>query len=270
MNAPLRSLTLVLAAAGSMLVGLVPADAGAARSPSTSMATIGAGTYRPLFPPTPSEATIPVPAFRLDRTPVTNRDYLAFVRSHPEWRRDRIAPALAEPTYLGRWESADELGPDAAPEQAVVAVSWFSSRAYCAAHGRRLPTEAEWEVAASASATRADASADPAWRAEVLARYLQPMPSRLPSVGAGVPNFWGLFDMTGPVWEWVQDFQTAAASLAGSDRRFCGGGGGSAASDAMDFAAFERVAMRSALHARYTTKSLGFRCAADGPSPGAR
>jgi formylglycine-generating enzyme required for sulfatase activity len=226
-------------------------------------AVIGAGTYRPLFPPTPSEATVPVAAFRLDRTPVTNGEYLGFVQAHPEWRRDRVARVLAEPGYLARWESADALGPDTAPDQAVVEVSWFAARAYCSSRGQRLPTEAEWELAASASATRPDASADPAWRAQVLARYLQPMPSRLPRVGAGTPNFWGVFDMTGPVWEWVQDFQSAGAKLGGSsDRlRFCGGGGDGASSDAMDFAAYERVAMRNALHASYTTKSLGFRCA---------
>ena len=231
---------------------------------ATAMAVIGAGTYRPIFPPTPSETTIAVPSFRLDRTPVTNGDYLAFVRSHPEWRRDRVAPVLAEPGYLARWESADSLGPDTAADQPVVAVSWYASRAYCASRGERLPTEAEWELASSASATRADASADPAWRAEVLAQYLRPMPSRLPRVGAGAPNFWGVFDMTGPVWEWVQDFQSASTAIGSNgDRRFCGGGGKGSVGDAMDFAAYERVAMRSALHASYTTKSLGFRCAAD-------
>src|SRR5262249_3715022 len=162
------------------------------------------------------------------------------------------------------WKSADALGPDVDPEQPVTMVSWFAARAYCASRAMRLPTEAEWEHAAAASRTQPDGSADPAWRAEILRAYSRPSPARLPRVAQDPPNFWGIHDLHGVVWEWVLDYASAVTSFAsGSDRlRFCGAAG-SAASDATDFAAFERVAFRSSLHANYTLRGLGFRCAAD-------
>jgi formylglycine-generating enzyme required for sulfatase activity len=233
----------------------------AARLETTAL--VPAGTYRPLIPPSPSEAAVPVASFRLDRLPVTNRDYLSFVQAKPEWARDRVAPVVAEPTYLAHWQSPRALGPTVEPDQPVVGVSWFAARAFCDWRGARLPTEAEWERAAAASRTSADGAADGGWRAELIATYSRPAPGQLPRVG-GVPNFWGISDMHGLVWEWVLDFGNAMAAFSsGSDRlRFCGASA-SGASDATDFAAFERTALRSSLRASFVLKNLGFRCAAD-------
>ncbi|HEY8073097.1 MAG TPA: formylglycine-generating enzyme family protein [Labilithrix sp.] len=238
-------------------------ERGAAAEATTSYAEVPSGAYRPLFPRSPREAEIGVPAFRIDRTPVTNAQFLAFVRANPSWARGHVAALLAEPRYLARWRGAEELGPDADPEQPVVEVSWFAARAYCVARGARLPTEAEWERAAAAGTTRADGASDPAFRAELLAIYSRPAPAKLPRVG-GAPNFFGVRDLHGLVWEWVNDFGDAVAGFAaGADRlRFCGATAG-AASDATDFAAFERTALRSSLAARFVLKNLGFRCAAD-------
>jgi formylglycine-generating enzyme required for sulfatase activity len=240
-----------------------------AASLADGAAVIPAGTYRPLVPPSPSQAAIAVAAFRLDRVPVTNADFLRFVRAKPEWGKGRIAPVFAEPGYLGHWQTPETLGPLAEPEQPVVDVSWFAARSYCAWRGARLPTEAEWERAAGASRTMADGSNDAAWRAELLATYGRPAPPRLPHVGAGAPNFWGVRDLHGLVWEWVLDFDNAVAAFdSGSDRlRFCGASGASAR-DVTDFVAFERIALRSSLRASFVLKNLGFRCAAD-VGPGA-
>src|SRR5689334_8479904 len=90
----------VLAALAALATGTTPAEAEMARTP---MALVSAGTYRPLFPPNPNETEIQVRSFWLDKTPVTNRDYLLFVTAHPEWRRDRVAPVFAEATYLQQW-----------------------------------------------------------------------------------------------------------------------------------------------------------------------
>jgi formylglycine-generating enzyme required for sulfatase activity len=235
-----------------------------AKSDSSATAVIADGIYRPLFPASPTETAIPVRSFRLDRVPVTNADFLRFVRAHREWGRDRVEPVAAEAGYLSQWEGPDSLGTGAEPEQPVVDVSWFAARTYCAWRGARLPTEAEWEVAAAASRTKADGSSDPAWRAELLAIYAKPSPARLPHVGTGAPNFWGVRDMHGLVWEWVLDFNNAIAAFkSGSDGlRFCGASG-SSARDASDFVAFERTALRSSLRASFVIKNLGFRCAAD-------
>jgi formylglycine-generating enzyme required for sulfatase activity len=225
---------------------------------------VGPAVYRPSFPPAPDEAEVSMPAFRLDITPVTNAEFLAFVRAHPEWRLDRVARVRAEEGYLSHWAGPLDLG-SAVPNQPVTHVSWFAARAYCAADGGRLPTEAEWELAAAASATEPDARRDPAFVQQLLDWYSVPTPERLPDVG-GEPNLWGVRDLHGLVWEWVEDFN---ATLVGDDRdpnsdaRFCGGGALSSANPE-DYAAFVRFAFRSSLRGGFTVANLGFRCAEDG------
>lgn len=232
---------------------------------SAERVKIGPGTYRPIFPATPAEKQIAVEPFLLDETPVTNAQYLAFVTEHPEWRRDRIKPLLADENYLAHWNGAQSLG-IARPNGPVVRVSWFAARAYCAAQGGRLPLEREWELVAGASDKARDATRDPAFQARVLAWYSQLAPPVLPDVGSD-PNAYGVRDLHGLVWEWIEDF---SASLVESDSRdpnrkvFCGGAGASSR-DASAYAAFMRTAFRSSLDARSTTSVLGFRCAYDLP-----
>lgn len=241
-------------------LALVPAAAAADRIP------VGPGVYRPLFPAGKGDAAIAVRRFRLDETPVTNAEYLAFVQAEPRWRRDRVGSLFADDGYLARWQDATTPG-DAAPADApVVEVSWFAARAYCAWRGGRLPREHEWELAAAASATERDASGDPAHAAQILAWYAKPTPPVLPAVG-GAANAWGVRDLHGLVWEWIEDF--SAALVVGDDRGraaagklFCGGAAQSS-SDPTAYAAFMRIAYRSSLEARYSTPSLGFRCAYD-------
>jgi formylglycine-generating enzyme required for sulfatase activity len=145
-----------------------------------------------------------------------------------------------------------------------VRVSWFAARAYCASRGGRLPLEREWELAAAASTTKRDASRDPVFQQRVIGWYTQLAPDVLPDVG-GAANAWGVRDMHGLVWEWIEDFN---AALVEADSRtpernvFCGGAGASSR-DATAYATFMRIALRSSLEARSTTAVLGFRCAYD-------
>ena len=232
--------------------------------PGRDTVVVGPGVYRPAFPASPEEREVAVSAFRLDRTPVTNAQFLAFVRANPAWRRDGIKPLLADERYLAHWASPDSLG-TARPAAPVVRVSWFAARAYCAAHGGRLPLEREWELAAAASATARDATNDRAFQDRVLAWYTELAPEILPDVG-GPANVWGARDMHGLVWEWIDDF---SAALVDTDSRtpdrkvFCGGSGATSRDAAM-YATFMRIALRSSLEARSTTVALGFRCAYDG------
>ncbi len=225
------------------------------------MAVVGPGTHRPLYPASPeaAEKGVPVAAFRLDRTPVSEGDFLAFVKKNPQWRRDRVARLFADQNYLAHWAGPEAPGGDLrAP---VTRVSWFAAKAYCAAQGKRLPTEDEWELAAAASEAAADGRADPAWTQRILDWYARPNEAR--PVGQGPANFWGVRDLHGLVWEWVYDFN---ASMVANDRdaaaRFCGAAAVSA-QDKNDYASFMRLAFRSSLRADYTTANLGFRCAAD-------
>ncbi len=63
----------------------------------------------------------------------------------------------------------------------------------------RLPTEFEWEYAASAGA-----EGDIAWSEAQAMAQLGTMTTQ--KVGQKKPNAWGLYDMLGNVWEWVDDF----------------------------------------------------------------
>ncbi|MEP6864341.1 MAG: formylglycine-generating enzyme family protein [Deltaproteobacteria bacterium] len=220
-------------------------------------ARVGPGIYRPAFPASPAERTVAVQAFWLDREPVTNVEYAAFVQAEPEWARDRVKPIFADDNYLRGHTSASPTAP-------VVRVSWFAARAYCAWRGGRLPGEAEWELAASADAHHRDASDDPVFQAQILAWYARTTPAQLPDVG-GAANAWGVHDLHGLVWEWVEDF---TASLVTSDSRdptrtqVCGAEA-AAAKDPRAYATFMRFAFRGSLVARDTVASLGFRCAYD-------
>jgi sulfatase modifying factor 1 len=233
-----------------------------------AMVHVGPGTYRPLYPPSPAEKEVPVKAFLLDKMPVSNGDFVAFVRARPDWSRERVPRVFADPDYLKQWAGPTELGPDVDARQPVTRVSWFAAKAYCAGRGARLPTEAEWELAATASRTHADGQGDPAWREQILAWYSKPNPERLPVVGSTPPNFWGAQDLLGVIWEWVLDFN---GSMLMNDTRgtgaqeglmFCGGAAISA-TDKENYPRFMRVGFRSSLRADYTTRNLGFRCAAD-------
>ena len=51
------------------------------------------------------DGSVRVRPFALMRKPVTNAEFLAFVRKHPEWQRDNAPPVLAEQRYLSHCHS---------------------------------------------------------------------------------------------------------------------------------------------------------------------
>jgi formylglycine-generating enzyme required for sulfatase activity len=122
-------------------------------------AALGPATFASVLAPGAGVKQASVARYELDREPVTNAEFLAFVQAHPEWRRDRAPRLFAEPTYLSQWEGPATLGARARPEQPVTQVSWYAARAYCQSQGARLPTWYEWEYAAAADETRIDARA---------------------------------------------------------------------------------------------------------------
>ena len=202
--------------------------------------------------------------FRMMTRPVTNAEFHAFVQSRRQWRRDDVAGVFASPGYLAHWPSATEVGPGQRVLP-VTRVSWFAASAYCASEGARLPTWIEWEYVAAADAMRRDARSDPAWRNVILAWYARPSSSALPRAGAQAPNAYGIRDLHGVVWEWVDDH---GAMLVDADNRnqgdgergrFCGAGALSA-NDRSNYAVLMRVAMLSSLDGADSTANLGFRC----------
>lgn len=209
-----------------------------------------------------------VPRFYLDQEPVTNAQFLRFVRLFFNYRRDRISPLFADAAYLARWAAPTELGPGAAPNQPVTNVSWFAAKAYCSARGARLPSEREWEYAANAGDRSADGRAEPGWEEKILGWYARPTPAVLSEVGKHPPNYFGIRDVHGLVWEWVLDFNSTlidsdSRSGASADTQAFCGAGAIGLRDSRNYARFMRYAFRSSLSAAYTAQSLGFRCAMD-------
>lgn len=247
----------------------------AAASPASAVDLPG-GSFRSVLPPGPGVLEVRIAPFALDRTPVTNADYARFVREHPEWRRDRVARIFADEGYLQHWSGATQAG-TGRERQPVVHVSWFAASAYCESKGGRMPTWHEWEYAAAADETQRDARDDPAWRQRILAWYSRPATDALPDVGRTPPNAYGISDLHGLVWEWVEDL--ASMMISGDNReqgdpdimRFCGSGA-LTMEEKENYASLMRIAMLSSMKAPYTSATMGFRCAYDAPGrmPGGR
>jgi formylglycine-generating enzyme required for sulfatase activity len=152
-------------------------------------------------------------AFSIDRHEVTSGDYAAYVKA-----------TGATPPY--HWGAAAPAGVKS--PLPVYNVSWHDAVAYCAWRGARLPTEAEWERAARGGV----ADLDYPWGNEYESEDAQPAPApeaapqpgsgpaRAPRVkhahsssasgprpvGSFEPNGFGLYDMSGNIWEWVSDW----------------------------------------------------------------
>ena len=141
----------------------------------------------------------------------------------------------------------------------VVCVTWQEARGYCASVGMRLPTEAQWEYAALGGSSSARYSWGNA--APDKSRCALSAPR---AAGSFAPNGYGLYDMTGNVWEWTADFYVAdyyehadAADPKGPDAgyyRVIRGGGWYSGQNEL------RVRNRHWFSASSAEASVGFRC----------
>ena len=223
------------------------------------------GILRPFYPASDDDKEIKVQSFRIDEKPVTNVQYLDFVRKNTQWRRDKVKKLFVDSYYLRHWKTPSQLNPGQ-ENQPVTFVSWFAAKAYCESQGKRLPSEYEWEYAAQANATKKDASQDLKWRQELLNVYSKPAAKVIPNVKQDSPNAFGLFDLHTLVWEWVQDFNGSLLRVDSRDgkdvdkMKFCGASALDA-NEKEDYPSFIRMAYRSSLKASYSAEYLGFRCA---------
>jgi gamma-glutamyl hercynylcysteine S-oxide synthase len=157
---------------------------------------------------------VEVPAFRIGRTPITNATFLSFVEGggyerRPWWSDEAWAwkeeydithPQGWDrgPTGWRRW-TLDGWAP-LDPDEPVVHVSWFEADALARAHGARLPTEFEWEKAATWDQESDSVRTDGPGPANLDQGLLGPA-----SVGAYPEGAspCGALGMLGDVWEWT-------------------------------------------------------------------
>ena len=234
------------------------------QSNKSKMVLIFGGLYTPLYMKE-TEAKQKVCDFYMDVYPVTNAEFLEFVKANPKWRRTNVKRLFADKSYLNNWKNDLELDENAKPNSPVTNVSWFAAKAYAEWVGKRLPTIAEWEYVASASKEKKYAASDEKTINRILEWYSKISNGEIPSVGSTEKNYWGVYDLHGLIWEWTYDFNTALVtgeSRGDSDferNLFCGSGA-SSAKDVKNYPAFMRYGYRSSLKANYTTHNLGFRC----------
>jgi formylglycine-generating enzyme required for sulfatase activity len=202
-------------------------------------------------------------AFEMDAHEVTNSDYRACVD----------AAACGLPYRTDSYTRPVYYGDPAFDDYPVTYVSWFQARDYCAWAGKRLPTEAEWEYAARGGL----AGNRYPWGNEVSGSDANfwnsgdPEDNDTNAVMSYPPNGYGLYDMAGNVFEWMNDWfgleyysespqDDPQGPETGVDKVLRGG------SFYYDCPYTMRVADRGWVFPDYTgDMSLGFRCARDAP-----
>lgn len=230
---------------------------------SSVMKKIIGGAFVPLYGSDSSEVYIR--DFEMDVYPVTNQQFLAFVKKHPKWQRSKVKTLFADKNYLRKWASDTTLGDEMLPQAAATNLSWYAAKDYCACQDKRLPSMDEWEFAAMASETLPNAQTDSAFNQRIVESYELPKTYKN-EVGGKFKNYWGIYDLHGLVWEWTSDFNSVL--ISGESRQdvdternlFCGSAAINA-TNLMDYAAFMRYAFRGSINANYSIQTLGFRCA---------
>lgn len=231
----------------------------------SKMVPIKGGSYIPLYGR--DSARVTIQNFLMDVYPVTNEDFLQFVKENPKWRKSKVIKLFADKSYLINWKNDTEIGEKLNLKSPVTNVSWFAAKCYCEQQGKRLPTVDEWEYVGMANQKLSDARTLKTYNEYILGWYEKPRTFNN-TIGSTFKNYWGVYDMHGLVWEWTSDFNSVLVS--GESRKdvdndsnlFCGSAA-IGSTDLMNYAAFMRYATRGSLKAKYTMRNLGFRCVKD-------
>ena len=183
--------------------------------------------------------------FWIDKHPVTNAEYLAFLQKQgvvdPKWidrggariKADAAGALTIEPGY---------------ENHPVVAVTWYGAEAYAQDAGKRLPTEQEWELAARGIDGR-----EYPWRGPFSKTLCNTAESKIKERTTAVGAYpkgaarTGALDMSGNVWEWTSTDEGAAKVLRGGSWNF--------------YSYDARCASRNWINPDGRGDIIGFRCA---------
>jgi len=250
----------------------------------STLSSANTSLYLPtVFGPAPS-VYIPAGTFFMGCDPATNGGYLCSGDDLPlhqvyldPYYIDRAEVTIAEyESCVSAGACTSPTGFSASPDSAgrpIINVSWYQADSYCQWVGGRLPTEAEWEKAARGWS---DTRAFPWGNANPTCLLLNATVNNQMCVGSTTPvgsyspagdSPYGLHDMAGNVYEWVNDwhsptyykdspFSNPQGPATGTNKVRRGGAFGS-------YGNFFRVAARVPNHPSATFTYVGFRCAYD-------
>ncbi len=171
---------------------------------------------------------VPLAAFYIDRTEVTVENYR------------KLQPKYNEKPFTDG---------KACPQCPAMGINWHQARKYCNWAGKRLPSEAEWEAAA-----RGNSTFTWPWGNGFLEKHAnlfgkedgQMFAAPVGSFPAGASPY-GVMDMTGNVWEWVESDK--------AELQIVKGGGWSSYKEQ------SKISFRNSVEANLNNPTFGFRCA---------
>jgi iron(II)-dependent oxidoreductase len=195
---------------------------------------------------------VSVDSFYLDKHEVTNAEYKKFC--------DATNYKLPEFWNVDIFRCGDKY-----PDHPIVGINWFDARKYAEWAGKRLPTEAEWELAARGGlAGKEFPNGDTLGRVEEQ-KITGVWENRIVKVCSFKPNRFGLYDMDGNVWEWMEDTHESnfyansptknpVAALPGFNKSIRSGSWHSGGM-------CKKVYYRKGIPANWVDFGVGFRCA---------
>lgn len=197
---------------------------------------------------------VKIDSFYMDKFEVTNGDYIAFCKE----------TGYKLPVF---WNTDIFKSGEAFLNYPVIGVSYLDAKKYAEWAGKRLPTEAEWEYAARGGLVGKDFPNGNEWTKEKAKQEGSGWKNLVDPVGSYTANGYGLYDMSGNVWEWVSDryselyyevsdYHNPRGPEKGANRVIRGG---SWKSGSM----CKKVYYRKGLISNWCDYAVGFRCVKD-------
>lgn len=243
----LETSEMVLVPAGKFIMGTDEVDA--------SGKSQEFGFNEPLYLNEQPQREIELAAFYIDKTEVTNAQFVAYIRALGKYSEQDIA------NVIERLEMKE-------PNLPVRNITWHKANEYCQFVGKRLPTEAEWEKAARGTDGREYPWGND-WNAEFVNKgqgEADVMP--VGSIEKGQSPY-GAYEMAGNVMEWVADWYEAYPGAEykspnyGQKRKVARGGSWGGVGHYV-IPHYFRTAYRFNFEPDQAFNDVGFRCAKDG------